>query len=100
MTLPMARFPIREAEIMRLAREMIAGFRQRPQDFPSLFVPVEQMEQLLAAAGPAREARVVSKARARADTAAAEQAFKKLTKVMNANLRYAEIQARKNPTLL
>ena len=37
----MARFPIREAEIMRLAREMIAGFRQRPQDFPSLFVPVE-----------------------------------------------------------
>ena len=56
MTLPMARFPIREAEIMRLAREMIAGFRQRPQDFPSLFVPVEQMEQLLAAArdGPPR----------------------------------------------
>ena len=98
--LPMARFPIKEAEILRLARDMIAGFNERPEDFPKPFVPVEQMERELAEAGQGLAQCEEAEAAARAATADKKRRFKKLTRSMTVNLRCAEFQARKNRFLL
>ena len=96
----MARFPIKEAEILRLARQMIAGFNDRPEDFPKPIVPLEQMERELAEAEAGLTQCEEAEAAARAATANKKRRFKKLTRTMSVNLRYAELQSRKNRFLL
>ena len=83
-----------------MARQMIAGFKERPQDFPSPFVSGEQMERELADAEAGLLRCDQTEAAAKAATADKERRFKQLTKTMAVNLRYSELQARKNPLLL
>lgn len=96
----MPRFPIKEAEILELARRMIAGIKDHPEAFPAPVVPLERMERELADAEQGLVNRTQAEAAAREATKDAERRFKALKQSMSVNLRYAEIQARKDPRML
>ncbi len=96
----MPRFPIKEAEILRLAQQMIAGFKRRPQDFLAPYVPVEQMERELANARQGLLKSTGTEAASREATAEKDRLFNRLAKTMSVNLRYSEYRARKDPLLL
>lgn len=96
----MPRFPLREVEILQLAQKMIAGFKRHPEDFPAPYVSLDQMERELADAQAGLIKRQEIEAEARKVTTDTRRRFKTLRKTMVANLRYAEIQARKYPRLL
>jgi Fibronectin type III domain len=96
----MPRFPLKEAEILRLAREMVAGFNKHRQEFPRPIVPIEQMEQELADAQASLNSWTRARAAAKLATAEKERRFKSLAETMSVNLRYAETLARRNPKLL
>jgi hypothetical protein len=96
----MPRFPIKEAEILRLAQEMITGFKNHRQDFPKPMVPIEQMEQELADAHAGLNIWTQARAAAKVATTEKDRRFKRLSETMTVNLRYAETFARRRPRLL
>ncbi|MGD8726106.1 MAG: fibronectin type III domain-containing protein [Gemmatimonadales bacterium] len=86
----MARFPESEAEIFRLAQDLINGFRTYAEDYPTPPVPVEELEHALAAYVTARTDAVAGAAAAKQGTDIKEEALESLTGLMKANIRYAE----------
>ncbi len=92
----MPRFPLKEVEILQLARKMIAGFKDHPDDFPAPYVSLDQMERELADAEAGLVRRQEMEAQAREVTADTKRRFETLKETMTVNLRYAEIQARED----
>jgi hypothetical protein len=86
----MARFPLSEAEITRLAQDLISGFTSYADEYPNPPVSVEQLQEALDGYTRAREAAVVGSAAAAQGTAAKDDALETLTDLMKANIRYAE----------
>ena len=89
----MARFPVRESDLIVLAHQMIAGFNNNPAVFPHLPIPVEQLQTLLD--GFLADVDAAN----RADSQAADAHTQKdgsqqsLKDAMTTALRYAEITA-------
>ena len=96
----MPRFPLKEVEILQLARKMIEGFKNHPEDFSAPYVSLDQMERELADAEAGMVRRQEMEAQARDVTADTKRRFTTLKKTMTVNLRYAEIQTRKDPRAL
>ena len=86
----MARFPDSEAEITRLAQDLISGLTSYADEYPNPPVPVAELGEALTAYVKAREAAVVGAAAAAQGTAAKDEALQTLVDLMKANIRYAE----------
>ncbi len=84
------RFPKREANIARLAHDLVNGLRAYVEDFPSPPVSVEELQQALEAYDTAREAAIAASAQAVSGTQTKDEALDVLTDAMTSNLRYAE----------
>ena len=86
----MARFPYREADVARLAQDLIAGLTAHTEDFPAPPVPPDELQTALSQYGASREAAMVGSAAAAQGTAAKDDALQTLVDLMKADLRYAE----------
>lgn len=92
----MARFPEREAEIVRLTRDVIAGLRTHADDFPSPPESPKRLEGALAGYQAAREAAQVAAAQAKLAFVAKREALAVLVDLVKSVLRYAENQVRRD----
>jgi len=86
----MARFPTREAEIMALAQNIIAGLSAGGADFPAPPVAVAALQADADAAQSADDAAIAAHSAAKAATTVKKAAYRKLIRSMRADLRYAE----------
>ena len=86
----MARFPLKEAEILALANDMQAGLAANAAIYPSPPVAPADLQTAMAAYITARDAAVAAAAAAEQATAAKDEALQALTDDMKADLRYAE----------
>lgn len=84
----MARFPSREADVIALVDEMIAGYLANPGMFPGADVGVLQGERL--AYGAARDAQMVAKAQYALTTESKEDALQAIKNSMRHELRKSE----------
>ena len=90
----MARFPLSEAEIVVLARLVIEGLREHPDEFPNPPAPPDQLEGALIEFQGAEAAQVAAKAQRVLATAAKHRARFNLVDLLKSDLRYAENHAR------
>jgi len=86
----MARFPLKEAEILALANDMAAGLAANAATFPAPPVAPADLQTAMGAYITARDAAVAATAAAEQATAAKNEALQALTDDMKADLRYAE----------
>ncbi len=86
----MARFPLKEAEILALANDMAAGLAANAATFPAPPVAPADLQTAMAAYITARDAAVAAAAAAEQATAAKDEALQTLTDDMKDDLRYAE----------
>ena len=86
----MARFPIKEAEIMALAQEMASGFGANAAIYPAPPVPVIGLAITTSAYTTARDAAVAASAAAEQATTDKDEALQTLIDAMKDDLRYAE----------
>jgi len=86
----MARFPESEAEITRLAQDLISGLTSYADEYPNPPVPVAELQEALAEYVEARKAAVVGSAAAAQGTALKDEALEGLMDLMKADIRYAE----------
>ena len=96
----MARFPKAEAKIAQLARLIAEGLAHAPEDFPS--PPVSSADLLAQLAEFQRRNAAHAASRAQTKILRAEKlvSLKTVKDSMRADLRYAEIMARRHPTKL
>jgi len=86
----MARFPVRESEILSLAHQMAAGLTSHPDVFPNPPVSLDQFQQLIAGfQARSAEANAID-AQAAEVHAHKDEAQSSLTDGMKTLLRYAE----------
>ncbi|MGV8041068.1 MAG: fibronectin type III domain-containing protein [Thermoanaerobaculaceae bacterium] len=86
----MARFPLKEAEIVTLASDMAAGLAANAATFPAPPVAPTDLQTAIGAYVTARDAAVAAVAAAEQATATKNEALQALTDDMKADLRYAE----------
>jgi hypothetical protein len=96
----MARFPLTEAEILRLAKSVAAGLAASPQHFPSPPATAEQILAALADHTTAREEALAAQAQAVLTTARKRETLKALADLVKSDLRYAENHTRRNHVML
>ena len=89
----MARFPIREAEIVALAQSIINGLTQHTADFPSPPPDAANLSAMLAEFNARTQASIQAEAVAQQAHAAKDEAQQELTDIMRNVLRYAETTA-------
>ena len=90
----MASFPLREADIVALAREIASGLAAHPETFPAPPHGPDQINTALGAVAVAHDAAVLASSEAKQTTAAKEEAIATLVDLMKADLRYAESTSR------
>ena len=86
----MARFPIKEAEIMALAQEMASGFGANAAIYPAPPFLVIDLSILTSGYTSARDAAVAAAAAAEQATTDKDEVLQALVDAMKADLRYAE----------
>ena len=86
----MARFPLKEAEILALANDMAAGLAANAAVFPAPPVAPADLQTAMATYITARDAAVAAAAAAEQATASKDEALQALTDDMKDDLRYAE----------
>ena len=96
----MARFPKSEAKVAQLAQQIADGLAGAADDFPSPPVPPPTLKAQLDDYQMKRAALAESRAEARIRGADKNRALKTLKDSMRANLRYAEVMARRHPEQL
>ena len=87
----MARFPTRENDIAALANELIEGFTNNSEVFPTPPVPPEELTAALQAYWEVREAAAKAVATAKNAYNAKDEALEQLTDAMKADIKYAEV---------
>jgi hypothetical protein len=90
----MARFPLSEADIVRLAHDVVRGLTKYPDDFPSPPEPPEHIQAAVDKYMAAHQEAFVAAAVAKEKTAAKEKAVEELVDVVKSDLRYAENHVR------
>jgi len=95
-----ARFPKSEAKIAQLAEKMASGLAVATDTFPSPPVPAPELRAKLDDYHEKTAALTQSRAEARIRRVDKNRALKTLKDSMRANLRYAEIMARRHPEYL
>jgi len=88
--MPMARFPLREAEVAVLAENMIAGLTENPTVYPTLPVAVADLTISKNEFLSAKSGVVAAKAAFEAALAVKDAALETLQERMKDDLRYAE----------
>lgn len=96
----MARFPKSEAKISQLAQQMATGLAAATEHFPSPPVAAPVLKAQLDDYHEKTQALTQSHAEARIRRVDKNRALKTLKDSMRANLRYAEIMARRHPEYL
>lgn len=96
----MTRFPQREADIARLANDVIAGLRTHKRDFPSPPESPEEIEEALDRYQAAREAALIAAGKAKLATADKLHALAGLVDRVKSVLRYAENHVRRDDAKL
>jgi hypothetical protein len=86
----MARFPLKEAEILALANDMATGLGANAAVYPAPPVAPVDLQSRMGAYITARDAAVAAAAAAEQATAAKDEVLQALTDDMKADLRYAE----------
>ena len=86
----MATFPLREAEVVVLAEEMISGFTDNPLVYPAPPVAVIDLTTAKTAFTTAMNAAVAAKAAAEAAVDTKDAALETLEDAMKSDIRYAE----------
>ncbi len=86
----MARFPLKESEIVVLAQDMSSGLTANATVYPAPPVAPADLQTAMGAYITARDAAVAATAAAEEATAAKNEALQALTDDMKADLRYAE----------
>ncbi len=86
----MARFPLKEAEILALANDMQAGLAANAAVFPAPPVAPADLQTAMGAYITARDAAIAATAAAEQTTASKDEALQALADDMKADLRYAE----------
>ena len=77
----MSTFPLREADVARLAHDLASGLASHPEDFPAPPFGAGEIEQSLTEYNAAREAAVQTSANAQQGTAAKNEALAALVGV-------------------
>jgi hypothetical protein len=83
-------FPTRELEIVRLAQDVSKGFRDNPETFPAPPAGPDAIDQALADYNAARDGAIASQASRAKGTALKRETLRALTRLVRANVRYAE----------
>lgn len=96
----MARFPKSEAKIAELARRIAEGLTNAADEFPSPPVPVAELSAQIGDYHQKNAALATSRAESRIRRVDKNQALKTMKDSMRANLRYAEVMARRHPERL
>jgi hypothetical protein len=96
----MARFPKTEPKIAQLARQIADGLEHAADEFPSPTVPAAVLRAQLEDYREKTAALAQSRAEARIRRVDKNNALKTLKDSMRANLRYAEVMARRHPERL
>jgi hypothetical protein len=86
----MARFPLKEAEIVVLAQDMAAGLAANAAVYPAPPVAPADLQTAMGAYITARDAAVAATAAAEQATAAKDEALQAVVDGMKADIRYAE----------
>ena len=86
----MARFPLKEAEIVALAEAMITGLTDNPLVYPAPPVTPADLTTAKAAYTSAKNAAIAAAAIAEAATTAKDEALEDLADAMKSDIRYAE----------
>ena len=86
----MAQFPVREADIIMLAANLMQGLQVNDTVYPTP-PHLDALTDAMSAFGPAQQAAVAAQAAAESATVAKAQALETLTDAMKANLRWAEL---------
>jgi hypothetical protein len=89
----MARFPTRENDVAVLAEDLIEGFTQHTEYFPSPPATAEEMQVSFQEYKQARDAALKAAGAAKEAYDLKDEALDDLTENMKANLKYAEIVA-------
>lgn len=84
------KFPHREAEVLRLARDLAAGLKAYGEVFPNPPVGPEELEAALAKVNATREAVISAQAQRSQGIAAKDEAVEEMVDLMKADIRYAE----------
>ncbi len=87
----MRRFPRREAEVSELARQIVVGLGENPDDFPSPPLAPEGLQELLEAYKDAHLHTVETRAAYAQAVSAKDEALHALVLGMKTDLRYAEL---------
>lgn len=93
-------FPEREAEILRLAREVAAGLAAHPEIFPAPPHAPDEILQDLATAGERIDQSIVKAFETKESTASKNEAVAVVADKTKAALRYAEVTVRHDPSKL
>lgn len=96
----MAVFPKAEGQILALARQVIHGLRESPEDFPKAPVPPDELQALLDEVQADVFAAAAAKAAYHEQHARKDKSLHRLKVALKASLRHAEIMARHDPTKL
>lgn len=90
----MARFPKRETDIERLAKDVVKGLTEHTDVFPAPPVAPDDITTSLASYNDARDAAIEAAAAAKSGTAVKDDALDTLVEQVKSDLRYAESIAR------
>ncbi len=96
----MARFPKTEPKIAHLARQIVDGLAHAAEQFPKPPVPATALQAQLDDYKEKSAALARSRAEAKIRRVDKNNALKTLKDSMRADLRYAEVTARRNPEQL
>jgi hypothetical protein len=86
----MAQFPNREADILRLAQNIVAGLTAHPEVYASPPVPADELAALIGQCTAALEDCILRRAAVVQSTTKKDEAFEEIEKRMKSILRYAE----------
>lgn len=86
----MARFPLKEAEVIALAQSMVSGLTANAAVYPAPPVAPVDLGALVTAYTTAANAAIAARAAAEAATASKDDALEDLAEAMKSDIRYAE----------
>lgn len=93
-------FPTRELEVVRLAQDVSIGLAANSAAFPAPPAGPEQIDGAIAKYNAEREAAIAASANAVQGTASKNDALNELTRLLKADIRYAESMTRGDPSKL